>query len=80
MPRQAHATDANERGPSGPTGFVGGPHRLFRFRPASRFQRSDVFPERSLPGGDRRIHEDELDEAQFVAWVKQASELPGERM
>jgi hypothetical protein len=27
------------------------------------------------------IHEDdELDEAQFTAWVKQASELPGERM
>ena len=26
------------------------------------------------------IHEDDFDEAQFVAWVKQASELPGERM
>ena len=26
------------------------------------------------------IHEDELDEVQFVAWVKQASQLPGERM
>ena len=26
------------------------------------------------------IHEDGFDEAQFVAWVKQASELPGERM
>jgi hypothetical protein len=26
------------------------------------------------------IREGELDEAQFVAWVKQASELPGERM
>jgi hypothetical protein len=27
------------------------------------------------------IHEDdELDEAQFIAWVKQASQLPGERM
>jgi hypothetical protein len=26
------------------------------------------------------IHEDELDEAQFAAWVKQASLLPGERM
>ena len=34
--------------------------------------------------GDTRyfhIHEDDrLDEAQFAAWVKQASELPGERM
>jgi hypothetical protein len=26
------------------------------------------------------IHKDELDEAQFAAWVKQASLLPGERM
>lgn len=26
------------------------------------------------------IHEGELDEAQFVDWVKQASKLPGERM
>jgi len=26
------------------------------------------------------IHEGELDEAQFAKWVKQASELPGERM
>lgn len=26
------------------------------------------------------IHEDELDEKQFAAWVKQASKLPGEKM
>ena len=26
------------------------------------------------------IYEDQLDEAQFVAWVKQASRLPGERL
>jgi hypothetical protein len=26
------------------------------------------------------IYEDQLDEAQLAAWVKQASELPGERM
>jgi hypothetical protein len=26
------------------------------------------------------IHEDDLDEAQFAAWVKQASQLPGERL
>jgi hypothetical protein len=26
------------------------------------------------------IHQDQLDEAQFAAWVKQASKLPGERM
>jgi hypothetical protein len=26
------------------------------------------------------IYEDQLDEAQLAAWVKQASQLPGERM
>ena len=26
------------------------------------------------------VHEGELDEAQFVAWVKQASQLPGEQL
>jgi hypothetical protein len=26
------------------------------------------------------IHENQFDEAQFIAWVRQASELPGERM
>ena len=44
---------------------------------------------RPLPPGDSKskntryldIHEDDaLDEAQFAAWVKQASQLPGERM
>jgi hypothetical protein len=43
---------------------------------------------RPVPPGESRqkhvryldIHEDQLDEAQFAAWVKQASKLPGERM
>ena len=44
---------------------------------------------RPLPPGESKrkeiryldIHEDDqLDEAQLVAWVKQASQLPGERM
>src|SRR3954468_21522508 len=43
---------------------------------------------RPLPSGESKhkevryldIHEDDLDEAQFVAWVKQASQLPGERL
>ena len=43
---------------------------------------------RPLPPGESKheevryldIHEDELDEAQLAAWVKQASQLPGERM
>ncbi len=43
---------------------------------------------RPLPPGESKqkevryldIHEDQLDEAQFADWVKQASQLPGERM
>jgi hypothetical protein len=43
---------------------------------------------RPLPPGDSKhkdvryvdIHEGDLDEAQFVAWVKQASKLPGQKM
>jgi hypothetical protein len=43
---------------------------------------------RPLPPGESKqkdvryldIHEGQLDEAQFAAWVKQASNLPGERM
>ena len=43
---------------------------------------------RPLPPGESKhkevryldIHEDDLDEAQFVAWVKQANQLPGERL
>jgi hypothetical protein len=43
---------------------------------------------RPLPPGESKhkdvryldIYEDQFDEAQFAAWVKQASQLPGERM
>jgi hypothetical protein len=43
---------------------------------------------RPIPPGESKhrevryldIHEDNFDEAQIVAWVKQASKLPGERM
>ena len=43
---------------------------------------------RPLPPGESKhkevryldIHEDDLDETQFLDWVKQASRLPGERM
>jgi hypothetical protein len=43
---------------------------------------------RPVPAGESKhkevryldIREDEFDEAQFVEWVKQASQLPGERM
>ena len=49
------------------------PRRVAATCPARRVQEKDV---RYLD-----IHEDdELDEAQLAAWVKQASRLPGERM
>jgi hypothetical protein len=43
---------------------------------------------RPLPSGESKhkdvryldIYEGQLDEAQFADWVKQASQLPGERM
>lgn len=43
---------------------------------------------RPLPPGESKhedvryldIYEEQLDEAQFTAWVEQASRLPGERM
>jgi hypothetical protein len=43
---------------------------------------------RPLPPGESKhkevryldIHEDDLDETQLIDWVKQASQLPGERM
>jgi hypothetical protein len=47
-------------------------------------RRCNPFRPLNLPNADVRyfhIHEDEpLDEAQFAAWVKQAKQLPGERM
>ena len=39
-----------------------------------------IEPAQSLKRHSRKYAEGELDEAQFAAWVKQASELPGERM
>jgi len=53
-----------------------------------RFLPRHVAASSSPPGESKRkevryldIHEDDpLDEAQFAAWVKQASQLPGERM
>jgi hypothetical protein len=43
---------------------------------------------RPVPSGESKhkevryldVYEDQLDEAQFAAWVKQASQLPGERL
>jgi hypothetical protein len=45
----------------------------------SNVEGSEGFASRN--GGVSRVHEDDqLDEAQFADWVKQASQLPGERM
>src|SRR5881296_3113320 len=52
-------------------------------------RRLDALIVRTVPGGESKQKEvryldiredDQLDEAQFAAWVKQASQLPGERM
>jgi hypothetical protein len=54
---------------------------------ASRSTKVAFFPRRPVPLSEskhkdvRYIHEDDhLDEAQFAVWVKQVSQLPGERM
>jgi hypothetical protein len=61
-------------------------HCFTRYVKVAFFRGASLLP---LPPGESRqkdvryldIHEDdELDEAQFTAWVTQASELPGERM
>lgn len=61
-------------------------HCFTRYVKVAFFRGASLQP---IPPGESRskttryldIHEDEpLDEAQFTAWVKQASRLPGERM
>ena len=60
-------------------------HCFTRYLKVTWFRGTSLSP---VPQGDSKhktvryldIHEDDFDEAQFVAWVKQASRLPGERM
>ena len=61
-------------------------HCITKYIKVAFFRGSSLSP---LPPGESKqmevryldIHEDDpLDEAQFAAWVKQASQLPGERM
>ena len=67
-------------------GWFLGVHVFTRYVKVAFFRGASLHP--LPPGGSKQkdvryldIHEDdELDEAQFAAWVKQASELPGERM
>ena len=63
-----------------------GVHCFAKYIKVAFFRGASLKP---LPTGESKqkevryldIHEDEpLDEAQFAAWVKQASQLPGERM
>lgn len=65
---------------------IGDAHVFTRYVKVAFFRGASLHP---VPPGESKqqhtryldIHEnDELDEAQFTAWVKQASQLPGERM
>jgi hypothetical protein len=60
-------------------------HCFSRYVKVAFFRGADLRP--PPPGASKHkdvryydIHEGALDEAQFTAWVRQASELPGERM
>ena len=60
-------------------------HVFAKYVKVTFFRGASLHP---VPGGESKhkdvryldIHEDELDEAQFAAWAKQASQLPGERL
>jgi hypothetical protein len=60
-------------------------HCFARYIKVAFFHGASLSP---VPSGESKmkemrylhIHEDDFDEAQFVAWVKQASRLPGKRM
>ena len=67
-------------------GWFLGFHCMTKYIKVAFFRGTSLSP---LPPGESKqkevrylhIHEDDqLDEAQFAAWVKQASQLPGERM
>jgi hypothetical protein len=67
-------------------GWFLGVHVFAKYIKVAFFRGTSLSP---VPPGESKqkevryldIHEDDkLDEAQFAAWVKQASELPGERM
>jgi hypothetical protein len=66
-------------------GWFLGVHCFTRYVKVAFFRGTSLRP---VPPGESKskdtryldIHEDELDEAQLAAWVKQASQLPGERM
>ena len=73
-------------GPEGRPAWFLGIHCFNKYIKVAFFRGASLRP---LPPGESKqkevryldIHEDDpLDEAQFTAWVKQASQLPGERM
>ena len=70
----------------GPRGWFLGIHCFTKYVKVAFFRGASLRP---VPPGESKskdvryldIHEDDqFDEAQFAAWVKQASQLPGERM
>jgi hypothetical protein len=73
-------------GQGGKAGWFLGVHCFTKYVKVAFFRGASLRP--APPGKSRQkevryldIHEDDpLDEAQFAAWVKQASELPGERI
>ncbi|RWP03529.1 MAG: DUF1801 domain-containing protein [Mesorhizobium sp.] len=60
-------------------------HVFTRYVKVTSFRGTSLSP---VPAGESKhkevryldVYEDQLDEAQFAAWVKQASQLPGERL
>ena len=74
------------KGPDGKPAWFLGIHCFTKYIKVAFFRGTSLRP---LPPGESKqkevryldIHKhEELDEAQFAAWVKQASQLPGERM
>jgi len=70
---------------AGDEGWFLGIHVFTKYIKVAFFRGAGLRP---VPPGESKqkhvrylnIHEDDFDEAQFAAWVKQASRLPGERM
>ena len=75
-----------DEGPGQENGWFLGIHVFTKYVKVAFFRGASLRP---VPPGESRQkevryldirEEDEIDEAQFVAWVRQASRLPGERM
>ncbi|BCW90909.1 hypothetical protein sos41_40850 [Alphaproteobacteria bacterium SO-S41] len=73
-------------GPPKETGWFLGFHCITKYVKVAFFRGAALHPMPPVASKQKdvryfHIHEnDDFDEAQFIAWVKQASDLPGERM